>query len=52
MLKHRGMIGVEAIGTAPEALADLMKSDATRLGKAIRDAGIRGDMGQRAYFRE
>jgi tripartite-type tricarboxylate transporter receptor subunit TctC len=33
--------GVEAIGSSPQALADAMKSEVARMGKLIRDAGIR-----------
>jgi tripartite-type tricarboxylate transporter receptor subunit TctC len=33
--------GVEAVGNSPKELAALIKSDMTRLGKVIKDAGIR-----------
>ena len=36
-------LGVETIGSSPEALAVAVKSEMTRLGKLIRDAGIRED---------
>jgi tripartite-type tricarboxylate transporter receptor subunit TctC len=36
-------LGVETIGSSPEALAAAVKSEMTRLGKLIRDAGIRED---------
>lgn len=36
-------LGVETIGSSPEALTAAVKSEMTRLGKLIRDAGIRED---------
>jgi tripartite-type tricarboxylate transporter receptor subunit TctC len=36
-------LGVETIGSSPEALAAAVKSEMTRLGKLITDAGIRED---------
>ncbi len=35
--------GVEAVGSSPEELARAMKAEMTRLGKVIRDAGIRAE---------
>ena len=35
--------GVEPVGGPPEQLADKMKSDISRIGKLIRELGIRGD---------
>lgn len=35
--------GVETVGSSPEELAATMKSEITRLGKVIKDAGIRAD---------
>ena len=35
--------GVETIGSSPEELAAAMKSDIARLGKVIKDAGIRDE---------
>jgi tripartite-type tricarboxylate transporter receptor subunit TctC len=35
--------GFEPVGSTPEAFAALIKNDMTRLGKVIRDAGIRAD---------
>ncbi len=35
--------GVEAVAGSPEELAAVMKSEMARLGKVIRDAGIRAD---------
>jgi tripartite-type tricarboxylate transporter receptor subunit TctC len=35
--------GVETVGSSPEELAAAMKSDMTRLGKVIKDAGIRDE---------
>ena len=36
-------IGVEVIGSSPEQLAHAMKSDMGRLGKLIKDKGIRAE---------
>ena len=36
-----GKAGMEAVGSTPEELATLVKSDIARLGKLIREAGIR-----------
>jgi tripartite-type tricarboxylate transporter receptor subunit TctC len=36
-------LGVEAVGSSPEQLAAMMKSEMTRMGKVIRDAGIRAE---------
>jgi len=35
--------GVEAVGSSPEELTATMKTEMTRLGKVIRDAGIRAE---------
>jgi tripartite-type tricarboxylate transporter receptor subunit TctC len=35
--------GVEGAGTTPEAWGAIMKSEMTKWGKVIRDAGIRED---------
>ena len=35
--------GVEVVGSSPEEFAAAMKSDMSRVGKVIRDAGIRAD---------
>ncbi len=35
--------GFEVIGSSPEAFATLIKNDTARLGKVIRDAGIRAE---------
>ncbi len=35
--------GFEPVGSTPEVFAALIKNDMTRLGKVIRDAGIRAD---------
>ena len=35
--------GFEPVGSSPDAFAALIKNDTTRLGKVIRDAGIRAD---------
>src|SRR6185503_11192957 len=35
--------GVETVGSSPEALAAAMKSDMARIGKVIRERGIRED---------
>ena len=35
--------GVEAVGSSPEELTEAMKAEMTRLGKVIRDAGIRAE---------
>ena len=34
-------IGVEGVGSSPEALADTMKAEVTKWGRLIREAGIR-----------
>ena len=36
-------VGVEAIGSSPEAFAAVIKYDMIKWGKVIRDAGIRAD---------
>ena len=33
--------GVEAVGSSPDELAATIKSDMARMGKVIKDAGIR-----------
>ncbi len=35
--------GIEGVGSTPEQLAATMKADVARMGKVIRDAGIRAD---------
>jgi tripartite-type tricarboxylate transporter receptor subunit TctC len=35
--------GMETVGSTPEALAALIKADMARLGKVIKEAGIKGD---------
>ena len=35
--------GMEAVGTAPQVLARVMKADMAKMGKVIKEAGIRGD---------
>jgi tripartite-type tricarboxylate transporter receptor subunit TctC len=35
--------GVEAVGSTPEAFGALVRSEMTRLGKLIRDAGIQNE---------
>lgn len=35
--------GVEAVGSSPEQLAAAMKSEMDRMGRLIKDAGIRGE---------
>jgi tripartite-type tricarboxylate transporter receptor subunit TctC len=35
--------GVETVGSTPAQLTAIMKSDIARLGKVIKDAGIRED---------
>jgi tripartite-type tricarboxylate transporter receptor subunit TctC len=35
--------GMETVGSTPQELAATMKSEIVRIGKVIRDAGIRGD---------
>jgi tripartite-type tricarboxylate transporter receptor subunit TctC len=35
--------GTETVGSTPEQLAATMKSEMARLGKVIKDAGIRAD---------
>ena len=35
--------GVEVVGSTPQQLASAVKSDMARMGKVIKDAGIRGD---------
>jgi tripartite-type tricarboxylate transporter receptor subunit TctC len=34
--------GIETVGGAPELLTTMMKSEINRMGKVIKDAGIRG----------
>ena len=36
-------MGFEVVGSSPEAFASLIKNDTARLGKVIRDAGIRAE---------
>lgn len=36
-------VGVETVGSSPEELAAKIKSEMTRMGKVIKDAGIRAD---------
>jgi tripartite-type tricarboxylate transporter receptor subunit TctC len=36
-------IGVEAVGSSPEEFAATVKSEMARLGKMLRDAGIRDE---------
>ncbi len=36
-------VGVETVGSSPEQFAAAIKSDMTRLGKLIKDAGIKAD---------
>lgn len=36
-------VGVETAGTTPEALTEAMKSEMSRMGKVIREAGIKED---------
>ncbi len=36
-------VGVEAVGSSPEELASSMKSEMARIGRMIKDAGIRAD---------
>ena len=38
-----GNLGFELVGSTPDALGDKLKTDIARLGKLIRDAGIRAD---------
>lgn len=35
--------GVETVASSPAQLAAIMKSDMARMGKVIKDAGIRGE---------
>jgi len=35
--------GVEPVGSSPKEFADLIRAERTRLGKVIKDAGIRDD---------
>lgn len=35
--------GLEAVGSSPKELGDLVKAEITRMGKVIKDAGIRAD---------
>jgi tripartite-type tricarboxylate transporter receptor subunit TctC len=35
--------GVETVGSSPEELAAAIKSDMARMGRVIRDAGIRAE---------
>ena len=35
--------GLEAVGSSPEQLAAAMKSEMARMGKVIKDAGIRAE---------
>ena len=36
-------VGAETVGSTPEQFAAAMKAEMTRMGKVIRDAGIRED---------
>ncbi len=36
-------LGFEGVGSTPEALASLIRNDTARLGKVVRDAGIRAE---------
>ena len=36
-------VGVETVGSTPEQFSQVMKSEMARLGKVIRDAGIRDE---------
>jgi tripartite-type tricarboxylate transporter receptor subunit TctC len=36
-------VGQEAVGSSPEELAAAVRSDIVRMGKVIRDAGIKAD---------
>lgn len=36
-------MGADPVGSTPEEFATLMKSELVRLGKLIKDAGIRAD---------
>jgi tripartite-type tricarboxylate transporter receptor subunit TctC len=36
-------VGVDVVGSSPEELAAAVKSDMVRLGKMIKDAGIRAE---------
>ena len=36
-------VGVEAVGSTPQALGDFMKSETVRLGRIVREAGIRAE---------
>jgi tripartite-type tricarboxylate transporter receptor subunit TctC len=36
-------IGLEVIGSSPKEFADVIKADMTRMGKVIKEAGIRAD---------
>ena len=36
-------VGVETVGSSPEQLAATVKSEMARLGKVIRESGIRAD---------
>ena len=36
-------LGVQTYGTTPEGLTAIMKSDMARMGKVIKDAGIKVD---------
>jgi tripartite-type tricarboxylate transporter receptor subunit TctC len=38
-----GNAGIEVIGSSPEHLAKIVKSEVAKWGKVIKDAGIRGD---------
>ena len=38
-----GSVGVEPVGSSPEELATLIKTELARMGRVIRDAGIRED---------
>ncbi len=37
------VMGTEAVGGTPEALAEAMRSESARLGKVVKQAGIRID---------
>jgi tripartite-type tricarboxylate transporter receptor subunit TctC len=36
-------VGVETVGSSPEDFASMMKSEIARMGKVIKDAGIRSE---------
>ena len=40
---YKGTSGAEVVGNSPEQAAAIIKSDLARMGKVIKDAGIRAD---------